>query len=82
MNKLIQFPILILKRRRKGTICNNIKKHHHKKRSLPKSKFKRKSIFQTRSVTRKEISKQWLQIFKGRRVKLTKMMKLGAFLFL
>jgi hypothetical protein len=28
-----------LKRRRRGTICNNIKKHHHNKRILPRSRF-------------------------------------------
>jgi hypothetical protein len=45
------------KRRSIRMICNNIKKHHHNNKILPRSRFQRNSTFQTRSATRKEISK-------------------------
>ncbi len=32
-------------RRSRRTICNNIKKHHHNNKSLPKSRFQIKSTF-------------------------------------
>ncbi len=41
-----------------------------------------KSTFQTRSAAKEEINKQWLQIYEGKRCKLTKMMRLGTFLLI
>ncbi len=39
VNKLVQFPFLTLKGGSRGTFCNNIKKCHHNKRSLPRNRF-------------------------------------------
>jgi hypothetical protein len=63
-------------------ICNRNKKHHYNKRSLLKSKFRKKSIFPIRSAQREEVGKKWLHIYVGRRCKLTRMMRLGIFLLL
>ncbi len=73
MSKSIQLLFLILKKRSRRTICNNINsKCHYINRSLSRIWFQRKFTFPTRSAWRESINKQWLEIHVWRRCKLNK----------
>ncbi len=79
VNMLVQFSFLTLKKSGSGTICNNNKKVHHNKKILYKNRFQRRYEFQTRSATREGFRKKWLPIFKEKRSRFNRMMRLSIF---
>jgi hypothetical protein len=60
--------ILTLKRRSRGMFCNNIKRCHHNKRSLARSKFQIKFTFQTISATKKRNKQAMVANLRGKKV--------------
>ncbi len=80
MGNSVPFLFQIRRKTNRKMICNNNNNRHYIKRSIPKSRFQRKSIFPIRNTWREQVDKQWLQIYMGRKCVFIRMQRLRMYI--